>query len=108
MSFDWQGQRVLLKKENPIKFQAIKLEQLNCLSGNHKQVAEFYLCSLRILEEDDHSFSSLKVKSPSYHNSDTTLTSLLKNYHDKFKEPEGLPPPDHVIPLKEMSQTINL
>jgi hypothetical protein len=71
-------------------------------------MAEFYLCSLRILEEGDHSLSSLKVKSPSYHNSDTILTSLLENYQDKFKEPEGLPPPDHVIPLKEMSQTINL
>jgi hypothetical protein len=28
MSFDWQGQRVLLKEESPIKFQAIELAQL--------------------------------------------------------------------------------
>lgn len=49
MSFDWQGQRELLKGEDPVKFQAIKIEQLSSLVGNRKQVVEYHLCSLRIL-----------------------------------------------------------
>lgn len=98
-------------RENPIKFQAIKLKQLYCLLGNHKQVVEFHLYNLRILEEDAHSLSSLTIILPPYHNSDTTLTFLLENYQDIFKEPQELPPHrghDHAIPLKEGSQTVNL
>ena len=98
-------------RENPIKFQTIKLKQLYCLLGNHKQVVEFHLYNLRILEEDAHSLSSLTIILPPYHNSDTTLTFLLENYQDIFKEPQELPPHrghDHAIPLKEGSQTVNL
>jgi hypothetical protein len=39
------------------------------------------------------------------------LTTLLENYSDLFQEPEGLPSArghNHVIPLKEGSQPINL
>ena len=39
------------------------------------------------------------------------LTTLLENYSDLFQEPEGLPSArghDHVIPLKEGSQPVNL
>jgi hypothetical protein len=35
----------------------------------------------------------------------------MSDYQDLFKEPEGLPPPrshDHIVPLKEGSQPINL
>jgi len=52
MSFDWQGQRILLKGENPPKFQTIELKQLSSLVGNHKQVAGYFLCSLSTAEEE--------------------------------------------------------
>jgi len=50
MSFDWQGQGILLKGENPPKFQTIELKQLSSLVGNHKQVASYFLCSLSTAE----------------------------------------------------------
>ena len=109
MSFDWQGQRVLLKEENPIKFQAIELAQLQGLLNNSEQVAELHLCSLQVLEDDDLNISSLTVKQ--HQHQDTTLTTLLENYSDFFQEPEWLPSArghDHIIPLKEGSQPVNL
>jgi len=111
MSFDWQGQRVLLRGENPIKFQAIKLEQLKGLLSNQKQLAEVHLCSLRILDEDEFTLSSVTVAPPPHLNKDHRITELMGDYQDLFKEPEGLPPPrshDHIVPLKEGSQPINL
>ena len=86
MSFDWQGQRVLLKEESPIKFQAIELAQLQGLLNNSEQVAELHLCSLQVLEDDDLNISSLTVKQ--HQHQDTTLTTLLENYSDLFQEPE--------------------
>jgi hypothetical protein len=109
MSFDWQGQRVLLKGESPIKFQAIELAQLQGLLNNSEQVAELHLCSLQVLEDDDLTISSLTVKQ--HQHQDTTLTTLLENYSELFQEPEGLPSArghDHIIPLKEGSQPVNL
>jgi len=61
------------------------------------------------LEDNDLTISSLTVKQHQHH--DTTLTTLLENYSDLFQEPEGLPPArghDHIIPLKEGSQPVNL
>jgi hypothetical protein len=89
MSFDWQGQRVLLKGESPIKFQAIKLTRLQGLLNSPKQMAELHLCSLQVLEDDALALSSLTIKQ--HHHQDTTLTTLLENYNDLFKEPKGLP-----------------
>jgi hypothetical protein len=86
MSFDWQGQKVLLKEESPIKFQAIELAQLQGLLNNSEQVAELHLCSLQVLEDDDLNISSLTVKQ--HQHQDTTLTTLLENYSDLFQEPE--------------------
>jgi hypothetical protein len=111
MSFDWQGQRVLLRGENPIKFQAIKLEQLKGLLSNQQQLAEVHLCSLRFLDEDEFTLSSVTVAPPPHLNKDHRITKLMSDYQDLFKEPEGLPPPrshDHIVPLKEGSQPINL
>ena len=111
MSFDWQGQRVFLRGENPIKFQAIKLEQLKGLLSNQQQLAEVHLCSLRFLDEDEFTLSSVTVAPPPHLNKDHRITELMGDYQDLFKEPEGLPPPrshDHIVPLKEGSQPINL
>jgi hypothetical protein len=43
---------ILLKGENPPKFQTIELKQLSSLVGNHKQVAGYFLCSLSTTEEE--------------------------------------------------------
>ena len=111
MSFDWQGQRVLLRGENPIKFQAIKLEQLKGLLNNQKQLAVVHLCSLRVLDEEAYSLDSMTVASPQNLSKDPQITELMGDYQDLFQEPEGLPPSrshDHFIPLKDGSQPINL
>jgi hypothetical protein len=73
MSFDWQGQRELLKREDPVKFQAIKIEQLSSLVGNRKQVVEYHLCSLRILWKDECIGDSVTAKLSFNKHNDATL-----------------------------------
>jgi predicted transcriptional regulator len=80
MSLVWQGDRVLLKWENLVKFQAIKIEQISSLVGNHKQVAEYHLYSLRIIEDDDYIINSMTAKLPFNKHSDATLQSMLEAY----------------------------
>ena len=61
------------------------------------------------MEDNDLTISSLTVKQHQHH--DTTLTTLLENYSNLFQEPEGLPSArgqDHIIPLNEGSQPVNL
>jgi len=102
---------VLLRGENPIKFQAIKPEQLKGLLSNQKQLVEVHLCSLQILDEDDFTLSSVTVAPPPHLSRDNRIIELLEDYKDLFKELEELPPPsshDHFFPLKEGSQPINL
>jgi len=80
MSLVWQGDRVLLKWENLVKFQAIKIEQISSLVGNHKQLAEYHLYSLRIIEDDDYIINSMTAKLPFNKHSDATLQSMLEAY----------------------------
>jgi hypothetical protein len=112
MSFDWQGQRILLKGENPPKFQTIELKQLSSLVGNHKQVAGYFLCSLNAVEEEkEKAAGSVTLVSQFEDIKDNHLQHLLQSYLDLFQEPSGLPPPrahDHRIPLKTGSEAINL
>jgi len=108
MSFDWQGQRVLLKGENPPKFQSIELKQLSALVKNHQPVADYLLYSLQLVEVEEDS----KVFKPQFQGiADAFLQSLLESYQDVFQEPKGLPPlrdHDHRIPLKAGSEAVNL
>nr|TKS09199.1 hypothetical protein D5086_0000096030 [Populus alba] len=53
MSFDWQGQRVLLKGENPPKFQTIELKQLSALVKDHPPGEDYLLYSLQFRELDE-------------------------------------------------------
>jgi hypothetical protein len=46
MSFDWQGQRVLLKGENPPKFQGIELKQLSALVQSRQPGKDYFIYSL--------------------------------------------------------------
>jgi hypothetical protein len=77
MSFDWQGQRVLLKGENPPKFQSIELKQLSALVKNHQPVADYLLYSLQLVEVEEDS----KVFKPQFQGiADAFLQSLLESY----------------------------
>lgn len=78
--------------------------------GNHKQKAAYHLHSLKILEKNEHSISSMTAQLPQNQNNNVILQSLLKTYQDFFQEPKGFPPSKahgHVIPLKQWSQAVN-
>ena len=112
MSFDWQGQRILLKGENPSKFQTIELKQMSSLIGNHKQVVDYFVCSLSTAEEETGVITYSATQASQFGDiKDNHLQQLLESYQDLFQEPTGLPPPrthDHKIPLKNGSEAINL
>ena len=55
MSFDWQGQRVLLKGENPPKFQSIELKQLSALVKDHQPGEDYLLYSLQLIKLEEES-----------------------------------------------------
>nr|TKS05792.1 hypothetical protein D5086_0000129610 [Populus alba] len=48
-----EGEIVLLKGENPPKFQTIEIKQLSSLVGNQVQVADYFLCSLMTVEDGE-------------------------------------------------------
>jgi hypothetical protein len=111
MSFVWQGQDVLLQRDTPVKLQTISFEQFNSLFNNPTQLVEVNLCSLKVVEDSDHLISSMTTTLQPSLGTNSTIDELLNSYQDIFKEPTGLPPLrtyDHVIPLKEGSQPINL
>jgi len=112
MSFDWQGEKVLLKGENPPKFQTIELKQLSSLVGNQGQVADYFLCSLMIVEDGEKKATGARIITTLFPNiKDTDLLSLLQSYQDLFHEPKRLPPPrahDHRVPLKADGEAFNL
>ena len=101
----------ITQRENPPKFQIIELEQLSSLVGSHKQVADYHLYCLNIVEEnDDYSTSTLTTLPQRQGIKDAHLQSLLKAYQDLFQEPKRLPPPrthDYKIPLREGSEVVN-
>nr|TKS18592.1 hypothetical protein D5086_0000002610 [Populus alba] len=81
MSFDWQGQRVLLKGENPPKFQTIELKQLSALVKDHPPGEDYLLYSLQFRELDE----DCKSHKPLVQGiSDAILQGLLEAYKDKF------------------------
>jgi hypothetical protein len=81
MSFDWQGERVLLKGENSPKFQTIKLKQLSSLVGNQGQVADYFLCSLMTVEDGDEEITGARTITTMFPDiKDTDLLSLLQSY----------------------------
>jgi hypothetical protein len=108
MSFDWQGQRVLLKGENPPKLQSIELKQLSALVKDHQPGEDYLLYSLQLINVEDES----KLHKPQFQGiTDAVLQSLLESYQDVFQKPKGLPPlrdHDHKIPLKVGSEAVNL
>jgi len=108
MSFDWQGQRVLLKGENPPKLQSIELKQLSALVKDHQPGEDYLLYSLQLINVEDES----KLHKPQFQGiTDAVLQSLLESYQDVFQKPKGLPPlrdHDHKIPLKVGSEVVNL
>jgi hypothetical protein len=112
MSFDWQGERVLLKGEDPPKFQTIELKQLSSLVGNQGQVVDYVLCSLMTVEEGEEEVTGAGTITTLFPDiKDTDLLNILQSYQELFHEPKGLPPPrthDHRIPLKAGSEAINL
>ena len=112
MSFDWQWERVLLKGENPPKFQTIELKQLSSLVGNQGQVADYFLCSLMTVEDGEQVATGARTITTLIPDiKDTDLLSLLQSYQELFHESKGLPPPrahDHKIPLKTDSEAVNL
>jgi hypothetical protein len=112
MSFDWQGERVLLKGENPPKFQTIELKQLSSIVGNQGQVAYYFLCSLMTVDDGEEEATGARTITTLFPDiKDTNLLSLFQSYQDLFHEPKGLPPPKahgHKIPLKAKSEAVNL
>nr|TKR98865.1 hypothetical protein D5086_0000199030 [Populus alba] len=48
-----EGEIVLLKGENPPKFQTIEIKQLSSLVGNQVQVADYFFCSLMTVEDGE-------------------------------------------------------
>jgi hypothetical protein len=108
MSFDWQGQRVLLKGENPPKFQGIELKQLSALVQSRQPGEDYLIYSLQLMEVEEVS----QGHNPQFQGvTDTSLLTLLESYQDVFQEPQGLPPlrdHDHKIPLKTRSEAVNL
>jgi hypothetical protein len=108
MSFDWQGQRVLLKGENPPKFQGIELKQLSALVQSRQPGKDYFIYSLQFMEVEEVS----RGHNPQFQGvTDTSLLTLLESYQDVFQEPQGLPPlrdHDHKIPLKTGSEAVNL
>lgn len=72
---------------------------------------EVSLCSLRLVEESDHIVSSMTTNMQLGTGTNSAIEDLLNSYQDIFNELIGLPhlkTHDHVIPLKEGSQPINL
>lgn len=72
---------------------------------------EVSLCSLRLVEESDHIISFMTTNMQLSTGTSSAIEDLLNSYQDIFKEPIGVPPlktHDHVIPLKEGSQPINI
>jgi len=108
MSFDWQGQQILLKGKNPPKFQSIELKQLSALVQNGQPVEDYLIYSLQFMEVEGGS----KGLNPQFQGATAaSLQSLLASYQDVFQEPTGLPPQrdhDHQIPLKTGSEAVNL
>ena len=81
MSFDWQGERVLLKGENSPKFQTIELKQLSSLVGNQRQVADYFLYSLMTVEDGDEEITGARTITTIFPDiKDTDLLSLLQSY----------------------------
>ena len=77
MSFDWQRQRVLLKGENPPKFQSIELKQLSALVKSCKPVGDYLIYSLQLMEVK----KVAKGHHPRFQGIiDTSLLTLLESY----------------------------
>nr|TKS08041.1 hypothetical protein D5086_0000106910 [Populus alba] len=75
MSFDWQGQRVLLKGENPPKFQSIELKQLSALVKNHPPGEDYLLYSLQFMELEEN----CKYPKPQFQAFENTLKPVLQH-----------------------------
>lgn len=111
MSFFWQGQQVLLKGNNLIPFQTIRVEQLKSLLNSNTQVDGVSLCSLRLLRAEDKNICSLTTTSLIHEIKFPDLVVLLASYKEIFQEPKGLPlykGHDHAIPIKASVQPVNL
>ena len=106
-----RGERVLLKRENPPKFQTIELKQLSSIVGNQVQVANYFLCSLMTVEDGEKEAIGAKTNTTLFPDiKDIDLLSLLQSYQYLFHEPKGLPPPrahNHRIPLKGPIDTLD-
>jgi len=81
MSFDWQGQRVLLKGENLPKFQSIELKKLSAWVKNGQPVEDYLLFSLQFMEGEEGS----KGNNSQFQGvTEASLQSLLESYQDVF------------------------
>jgi len=79
ISFDWQGQRVLLKWKNLPKLQYIELEQLSSLVRSHDYVDGYHLCNLKMVEDEDGSISISLATSPQLQsNAEDQLQSISR------------------------------
>jgi len=111
MAFMWQGQEVFIKGDEPISVETIRFEQLNGLLCSTRLVYEINLCSLRLIEGQDHEGQPISTRLRPCVTKNDALTVLQEEYREVFEEPRSLPPPrshNHNIPLKEGSNPINL
>jgi len=111
MSFKWHSQDILLKGIDYSRVQAIELTQLNSLMVNPTQLAGMSLYNLTPIKDKNSVASSMSHSTISNQKERVALEELLDCYKELFKEPKGLPPirtHDHIIPMKEGAQAINL
>jgi hypothetical protein len=111
MSFKWQGHDVVLKGIDCTKVQTIKLAQLNSLMVHLTQLSGMNLCcftAIKVTHQEARPMSQTPINTQKERGA---LEELLTHYKEIFKEPEGLPPiraHNHVIPMKEGAQAVNL
>ena len=111
MSFKWQGQDVVLKGTDCTKVQTIELAQLNSLMVNLTQLSRMNICCFTTSEDPNKDARPMFQSLISNQKDRVALEELFNRYKEIFQEPKGLPPikaHDHIIPMKEGAQAINL
>jgi len=62
MSFEWQGQRTTLRREELVKLQSVQFGQMSGLLSNRTSIAGINLCSLRMIQDTPDTATSTTAK----------------------------------------------
>jgi len=111
MTFIWQGQKVILKGNDSILVETIRIKQLNGSLNKTRLVPEINLCNLRFIVNEGQEVQLMSTILQPCVNENAAFEALKVGYQEVFEEPWGLLPlrnHDHNISLKEESNLVNL